>query len=143
MSGALEQPLSPVNTDDPVLSWPSTPHLPLPFPQVPEQLPSLGKDTVESKLLSVVPQREKDGGELRASRRRVCRAESEKRDLNVFEQSPGLISDTNRATGKLCRAEGGESEGGEGERQMDRHAEEERDRQLTGLLRRNLVDRCL
>lgn len=94
-----------------------------------------------SSLLSLRGRR--TGGELRASRRRVCRAESEKRDLNVFEQSPGLISDTNRATGKLCRAEGGESEGGEGERQMDRHAEEERDRQLTGLLRRNLVDRCL
>ena len=33
------------------------------------------------------------------------RAEGEKRDLDLFEQSPGLISDTNRPTGKLCRAE--------------------------------------
>lgn len=102
MSGALEQPLSLVNTDDPVLSWPSTPHLPLPFSQVPEQLPSLGKDTVESKLFL----REKDGGRAESEQKK-----SEKRDLNVFEQSPGLISDTNRATGELCRAEEGRVRG--------------------------------
>lgn len=35
------------------------------------------------------------------------RAEKEKRELNLFEQTPGLISDTNKATGKLCRTERG------------------------------------
>lgn len=119
MSGALEQPLSMVNTDDPVLSWPSTPHLPLPFSQVPEQLPSLGKDTVESKLFL----REKDGGRAESEQKK-----SEKRDLNVFEQSPGLISDTNRATGELCRAEEGRVRG-RGGREADGQTRKRRERQ--------------
>lgn len=119
MSGALEQPLSLVNTDDPVLSWPSTPHLPLPFSQVPEQLPSLGKDTVESKLFL----REKDGGRAESEQKK-----SEKRDLNVFEQSPGLISDTNRATGELCRAEEGRVRG-RGGREADGQTRKRRERQ--------------
>lgn len=119
MSGALEQPLSLVNTDDPVLSWPSTPHLPLPFSQVPEQLPSLGKDTVESKLFL----REKDGGRAESEQKK-----SEKRDLNVFEQSPGLISDTNRATGELCRAEEGRVRG-RGGREADGQTRRRRERQ--------------
>lgn len=68
------------------------------------------------------------GGELRASRRRVCRAESEKRDLNVFEQSPGLISDTNRATGELCRAEEGRVRG-RGGREADGQTRKRRERQ--------------
>lgn len=119
MSGALEQPLSLVNTDDPVLSWPSTPHLPLPFSQVPEQLPSLGKDTVESKLFL----RERDGGRAESEQKK-----SEKRDLNVFEQSPGLISDTNRATGELCRAEEGRVRG-RGGREADGQTRKRRERQ--------------
>lgn len=119
MSGALEQPLSLVNTDDPVLSWPSTPHLPLPFSQVPEQLPSLGKDTVESKLFL----RERDGGRAESEQKK-----SEKRDLNVFEQSPGLISDTNRATGELCRAEEGRVRG-RGGREADGQTRRRRERQ--------------
>lgn len=119
MSGALEQPLSLVNTDDPVLSWPSTPHLPLPFSQVPEQLPSLGKDTVESKLFL----KEKDGGRAESEQKK-----SEKRDLNVFEQSPGLISDTNRATGELCRAEEGRVRG-RGGREADGQTRKRRERQ--------------
>lgn len=119
MSGALEQPLSLVNTDDPVLSWPSTPHLPLPFSQVPEQLPSLGKDTVESKLFL----REKDGGRAESEQKKT-----EKRDLNVFEQSPGLISDTNRATGELCRAEEGRVRG-RGGREADGQTRKRRERQ--------------
>ena len=36
---------------------------------------------------------------------KTAEQEGEKRDLDLFEQSPGLISDTNRPTGKLCRAE--------------------------------------
>lgn len=119
MSGALEQPLSLVNTDDPVLSWPSTPHLPLPFSQVPEQLPSLGKDTVESKLFL----RERDGGRAESEQKK-----SEKRDLNVFEQSPGLISDTNRATGELCRAEEGRVRG-RGGREADGQTRKRRERE--------------
>lgn len=119
MSGALEQPLSLVNTDDPVLSWPSTPHLPLPFSQVPEQLPSLGKDTVESKLFL----KEKDGGRAESEQKKT-----EKRDLNVFEQSPGLISDTNRATGELCRAEEGRVRG-RGGREADGQTRKRRERQ--------------
>lgn len=119
MSGALEQPLSLVNTDDPVLSWPSTPHLPLPFSQVPEQLPSLGKDTVESKLFL----KEKDGGRAESEQKK-----SEKRDLNVFEQSPGLISDTNRATGELCRAEEGRVRG-RGGREADGQTRKRRERE--------------
>lgn len=119
MSGALEQPLSLVNTDDPVLSWPSTPHLPLPFSQVPEQLPSLGKDTVESKLFL----RERDGGRAESEQKKT-----EKRDLNVFEQSPGLISDTNRATGELCRAEEGRVRG-RGGREADGQTRKRRERQ--------------
>lgn len=119
MSGALEQPLSLVNTDDPVLSWPSTPHLPLPFSQVPEQLPSLGKDTVESKLFL----KEKDGGRAESEQKKT-----EKRDLNVFEQSPGLISDTNRATGELCRAEEGRVRG-RGGREADGQTRKRRERE--------------
>lgn len=38
------------------------------------------------------------------------RAAEKKRDLNLFKQSPGLISPTNRATGKLCRIERGQIE---------------------------------
>lgn len=111
--------MSLVNTDDPVLSWPSTPHLPLPFSQVPEQLPSLGKDTVESKLFL----RERDGGRAESEQKK-----SEKRDLNVFEQSPGLISDTNRATGELCRAEEGRVRG-RGGREADGQTRKRRERQ--------------
>lgn len=56
-----------------------------------------------------------------------------------------MISDTNRARGTLCSTERGQK-GGKEKKQMDRHTEE-RERQTDsshkGLLRRNLVDRCL
>lgn len=78
------------------------------------------------------------GGELRASRRRV-----RKEILMCLNRVPVWSRTQTGQQGSYAERKKGESEGGEGERQMDRHAKEERDRQFTGLLRRNLVDRCL
>lgn len=74
-----------------------------------------------------------------------CIAEREKRDLNLFEQSPGLISDSNKMTGKLCKVGRGRvrrGEGSEADRQTHRD-EREANNLHNRPLRRNLVDRFL
>lgn len=72
------------------------------------------------------------------------RAEREKRDLNLFEQSGFDLGHKRGDREVMQNGKRGKSEGGTDKRQMDGHSEKsETDNSHKGLFRRNLVDRCL